>query len=446
MLMVVAGVVAALQACEGKPGPQGPAGTNGADGQPGPAGDAGTDGRNGTPSVSAVWPRTAVPGKQLQVALAGSGTGWTTGATVSFGAGITVDRVSRESDSALVADLTVASTATPGARDVVVTDGTALTLTGGFEVLPFAQLEVLGTPRQSSVIRVRVWVNDPDFAFDFGGQPPLLVIPGNTRFFAWGVTPREVTVVAGLDGNAPLGAAALTLTDRDQTLGRRVLSFPAALTIATNNATVVTKGTPIDVTFAGPWDSALFALPASVTGPLAIGAIGQTGGAKPRFVAMQGAEYATNPLQGATLWNNATVVGPLQYFVMSAAGTAGVSRFQVMDVVQESEPNDSYATANALTGVPASVAASMGSSDSDNFTVVATADDVGKTLHVRTDGVILNFDIYEASQLRLSYYGAGLSTDVTRGPLTAAGEFSVRAVRLGAGGTPGPYTLAMTFE
>jgi len=90
------------------------------------------------PTVTAASPNTGNLGQTLNVTLTGSGTTWLNGfgtLGASFGAGVTVNSISASSDTSAIANITVGSGATVGARTVTVTKGTeTATGTGIFSV------------------------------------------------------------------------------------------------------------------------------------------------------------------------------------------------------------------------------------------------------------------------------------------------------------------------
>jgi uncharacterized membrane protein len=96
------------------------------------------------PVVRSISPTSLVAGATNQaITITGSGFtstlfGTGSGATASFGAGVTVLSLSRNSDTQLTARITVSPTATPGSRDVQVTGrgGLSSVLSGGFTVNP----------------------------------------------------------------------------------------------------------------------------------------------------------------------------------------------------------------------------------------------------------------------------------------------------------------------
>jgi hypothetical protein len=87
------------------------------------------------PTVSQVTPLSGNPG-QMIVSVEINGANFQSGATVSFGAGITVSPPLFVDPTILFVDITISGTAVPGPRDVTVTnpDGGTDTLVGGFTV------------------------------------------------------------------------------------------------------------------------------------------------------------------------------------------------------------------------------------------------------------------------------------------------------------------------
>jgi subtilisin family serine protease len=86
------------------------------------------------PAVTSISPNQGSPGTTVSVTINGSA--FATGAVVSIGAGITVSNVTLTSPAQITATLQLTSTATEGARDVIVTNpaGGTGTLSAGFIV------------------------------------------------------------------------------------------------------------------------------------------------------------------------------------------------------------------------------------------------------------------------------------------------------------------------
>src|SRR5262245_50991206 len=90
----------------------------------------------GAPVITSISPGRGTQGTSLTVTL--GGVNFETGATVSFGAGITVGNPTVVSSTQLTVPVTIGATATVGARDVTVTNpsGQSGTRSGGFTVMP----------------------------------------------------------------------------------------------------------------------------------------------------------------------------------------------------------------------------------------------------------------------------------------------------------------------
>jgi N,N-dimethylformamidase beta subunit-like protein/quinohemoprotein amine dehydrogenase alpha subunit-like protein len=103
------------------------------------------------PTVTAATPNSGAQGQNLaSVVLAG--TGFQSGATCSFGAGITVNSCTFNSATQLTASLSISATAATGARNVVVTnpDTQSGTLTSGFTVGSAAPTLTSATPNSGA--------------------------------------------------------------------------------------------------------------------------------------------------------------------------------------------------------------------------------------------------------------------------------------------------------
>jgi len=126
---------------------------------PAPGGGTGTAAAGftvqpGVPTVSNITPASSIRGQTLDVTL--TGTNFITGATTSFGAGITVNSTSVNSSTTILANITIAGTAALGSRDVTVTNPSTLstTVSNGFSVTSAAAATistVSGTPQSGTV-------------------------------------------------------------------------------------------------------------------------------------------------------------------------------------------------------------------------------------------------------------------------------------------------------
>src|SRR5260221_10621762 len=99
------------------------------------------------PSVTSVNPNSGAQGQSLPSVII-TGSNFQSGATCSFGAGITVNSCALNSATQLTASITISSTATVGTRNVTVTnpDTQTGTLTNGFSVTTPPPLPLIQQP------------------------------------------------------------------------------------------------------------------------------------------------------------------------------------------------------------------------------------------------------------------------------------------------------------
>ncbi len=103
------------------------------------------------PTVTGATPNTGAQGQNLASVLL-VGTNFQSGATCSFGAGITVNSCTFNSATQLTASLSISATAANGSRNVVVTnpDAQSATLTSGFTVSAAAPTVTSATPNSGA--------------------------------------------------------------------------------------------------------------------------------------------------------------------------------------------------------------------------------------------------------------------------------------------------------
>ena len=198
---------------------------------------------NPPPTLTSVLPVSGNRGQTLSVTLGGSDF-FDGVSTVSFGDGITVNTATVNSaGTQITAGITIGATATPGARDVTVTNppsgGGASTVTGGFII--------------SSPLPTVTSVVPPTGAL---GQT-LNVVVGGTNFFA-GMTlvslgadvtvntvtvnnPTQMTVNITIAAGATIGSRDVTITNSG--LGGGTATLPAVFSVV-NPAPTITGVTP----------------------------------------------------------------------------------------------------------------------------------------------------------------------------------------------------------
>jgi hypothetical protein len=161
-------------------------------------------------SITSLNPAASVQGvTNLNVVITGSNfaTGFVNnGGTVTFGAGITVTRVTRNSATQLTARITVAANAAVGTRNVTVTNpgGAATTLTGGFAVTAAPTITSLSPPSATrGSANVQVTITGTNFAtgatVTFSGSS--ITVNSVTRLSATQVR-ATITIAANATRNA----------------------------------------------------------------------------------------------------------------------------------------------------------------------------------------------------------------------------------------------------
>jgi hypothetical protein len=105
-------------------------------------------------SLNGVFPSSGFIGRQVRVEVSADNASFVDGAvTVDFGAGITVNKVTVASSTAIFADITISDTAPLGLRDVVVTqDSEQLSLKQAFKLESPLAFTTQGTLAQGSVV------------------------------------------------------------------------------------------------------------------------------------------------------------------------------------------------------------------------------------------------------------------------------------------------------
>jgi hypothetical protein len=109
--------------------------------------DTSVQGLPPTPSVTSISPNNGLAGETVKVTI--TGTNFLAGTTtVNFGSGITVNEITVNSPTQLVANITIAGRAGLGNRDIVVSNGAGLAVTvgGGFTVTAGAAVPVSISP------------------------------------------------------------------------------------------------------------------------------------------------------------------------------------------------------------------------------------------------------------------------------------------------------------
>jgi len=195
------------------------------------------------PTIGALSPNQGATGAEVSVTINGSG--FMAGSTVSFsGTGVTASKVTLVSATQLAVQVTIASTATSGTRDVTVMNpnGGRGTLAGGFTVTGGASTPVTVssvTPNQGSQgTAVSVTINGSGFAAG------AMVSLGGTGLTVNNVSVNsstQLTATLTIAGGASLGARDVTVTSSGGGSATLTGGFtvtngaePATLTLAYN--------------------------------------------------------------------------------------------------------------------------------------------------------------------------------------------------------------------
>jgi hypothetical protein len=279
---------------QGPAGPAGPAGSTGSNGTDGANGEAGPPGPAATanPSVSGVEPPRSFLARNAEVTISGYGTSWSSTTTVDFGAGITVNKITVASPTALVAQITTSNTAATGPRDVTVHDGSTMEVfKGAFQVLSPIAVTTVDSLAQGGIAVLTFQVLDVSTPLDttsvtdpLTGQvsyPNLaLSLPANSGVSLGGfssVSDFSASVSMAFDVNATAGVADMDLLSgpppamtADGGVGVPAgdvdFPMPKSLNVVARTATALTSGTAAAGNIMNPYDSALYSFtPASAS-------------------------------------------------------------------------------------------------------------------------------------------------------------------------------------
>lgn len=390
--IICASAAAVLAFSCGQKGPEGPQGPAGPTGPTGPGFTSG-------PSVSAVVPAQVTQGSEYDITLSGFATEWTDSTTVSFGMGITVTRTKAASPTSLLVHVRVAPDAKADTRDVSVTTGAdTLFWRNGFSVLDRVKFTALGTASQMSLSVVRLEVNEPGFEFDTSTSSGNFVgisVQASSGFpvSVLSASAKVVDVAVFANADAGIGAYDLNVTSREGELAERMFKAPQVFTVTELAAQTLITGIPANGTVEKAFQSTAYRYQ-----PEAV-----DGGAPTTLVTVQSSAMAVTPkvalLPSNGRWPSlisfasSALVPPAtgdSYWlvVWEASGATGFSYTLSADPlarVAEEEPNDAFGEARQI-AVPGSGAPAQLSSlgDADWWKVTATAADVGKRFHVKT--------------------------------------------------------------
>jgi hypothetical protein len=376
-------------------------------GSEGPQGPAGKDG-TGNPSISAVFPQSLFAARTDTVLIAAVGTDFSEvkNPAVSFGAGVTVSKVTVASPTALLVDIAVSATAADGKRDVEVKqEGTTLTLKGAFEVDHAVKVKaVRGTLAQGSVAILQI--ANVDFANPFDTTSTgdgvfteieytnfkLGAVPAGTKVTLNSVSEYKAELLVLMDVDADTKGGDLVL--KSGPTGKEVdVIIPAGLAVAERKATNLVNGTPSTGEVKTAYESGLFTFaPASADKSVVEFTVASSNAdASPALLVLPKSGKFTDMLGGAAafvsvttstdpfyavLWENAGAV-----YDYSLVGRSTKPAF----VANEAASHANVAAAQPITALPALIEnAKIAKSKAGYFKVVVTGEDAKKKLFVAT--------------------------------------------------------------
>jgi len=351
-----------------------------------------------SPSVSAVFPTSGFLGRQARIEIVGDATKFKDGATVDFGAGVTVDKVTLASPTSLFADITITASATTGLHDVTVMSGgsKALALSQAFDIEPAITMTIDGSTAQGSIGFVTIKNHDVENPFDMtnDGQSftNISVMAGSVTFNVSNVTPFEIdaTMLVDIDGvGGPLSVVS--------GVGQDAITSPLGqdLKIDARTPIVVTSGTPAPGTIAAPYASQLYELtPGAAPNFTRIQAtVGPTTMSTPKIALLPASGKFADVITFSATINQLTTTTAGKYYmvVLDNTGTAGYSyTLDALDVpglnkTMETASNNTVGTSQAITLPTWLDAASLSAlTDQDWLKFAAPAAAVGKHVHVLT--------------------------------------------------------------
>ena len=406
-----------------------------------------------TPSVSGAFPQTAFRGRTLDVVLSGSGTKWDQTATVSFGDGITVNKVTPASLTALVANITVTDAAAEGPRDITVTSlGDVEPYKMAFSIASPIEVVVQGTTAQGSIVGLTIKNKDLEHLFDdtsTGGSifsaPTFTNIaintPTGTAVNISNVTPFRIDATMFIDVKATTAKFDLKVKSGPEGGKRDDFNFPALFDIAARTAEAL-PATGAMFTLDKPLGSKLYTFtPGGVDHLIELAATGDDAAANAQVVVLkQSGAFADLLGNGASYSWTADATTPVYVIVFDNSGGSGynvaVSASDITLAIQaggegDSTANNVYTGAIVLSTPPVRVkGASLSAvTDVDWYKVTVPA---GKLIHARTVPGDANTDTV------VSFYGTDGTTkigtdadngnheDVVSNALPAAGDYYIK--------------------
>ena len=345
---------------------------------------------NPSPTLTSLAPTSGDRGATLDVIL--SGANFVSGSTVNFGNNITVNSATINSATQITANISIATIAATGSRDVIVTNsapgGGSATLTSGFTVTnPLPTLASVNPASAFQGQTLNVVLAGTNFisgvtTVDFGGEVTINTATINSA--------TQITANISVSANAVVGARnvsvsnpapgggtatltngftiqynAPTLTNVVPNNGNRVQTLDVALTGSNFIASVTTVDFGADITINSITVNSATSLTANIT-------IAQTALTGLRNVSV------TNPAPGggtATLNNGFAVNNPAP--VLSAVNPSAGSRSETFDVILTGE--------NFLSGI---TSVSFGSGITVNSIAINSATELTANISIASNAAL----------------------------------------------------------
>jgi len=352
----------------------------------------GTDGT--TPTASGVFPAEGFTGRSLRVEISGDATTWKDGATVDFGAGVTVNKVDVASPTDLFADITIDPAAAAGTNDVTVTNGSKkYTLTQAFQLVSPTPITWSGDVAQGGVPFFTIENLDFSHQFDTTQDPNTLeytgvtvTSPAGTQAVVSSVTPFEIQGQLFIDVNAAATAGPLTVVSG--TGNNAFTSIPGNVDIKARSAMPFMDGATVNLPEKG--SSALFSFSGSGTTLVLYSLSGTGADSTPVSEVMgPGGTWASDAIGAspAVLENGTGTLLVESFGTAPDTVTLTGSTQALASAAEVSTTNDLPANAQAAAAVPFRLTGASIStgSDVDYVKFVAPAGSTGKHLHVTTD-------------------------------------------------------------
>jgi hypothetical protein len=382
MVLGVLGLVGVLGACgsgsAGPAGENGEAGAPGASGAPGAPGEAGPPGSSATanPSLNGITPDHAFLARTQDVTISGFGTNWSATTTVDFGMGITVNKITVASPTALEVNVTTDKAAAMGPRDVNVKDGTNTeTYKGAFNVLSPIKLGIQGNLAQGGNVIVGLQTLDPTTPFDSttGTNPNTgattypnmaLTVPAGVTANMISVTDLTAQVELQIDVPAAAGMFDFDLVVGPAATAALDVDFPSpkALNIMAVTPTALTAGTAVTGMTAAAYDTNVYSFtPSSAAQTILDFGISTTSTTATPALLLMGSDGKWSDIVASAQASTTTTPGAFSYISTQTTplyaviwdNSGGTGPYTVAGVVSTAVGGTAAATANDATAATA---------------------------------------------------------------------------------------------